>query len=218
VHLRDTRTWRAHRTSLELHNNHWDAIVTVQTPTPEDNATGSWRPNESPPAGLMQFISFAIGEDQYGVDIMSVREIKGWSQVTHLPRQPEYIRGVLNLRGVMVPIIDLRCRFGQGITDAGPMHVVIIVSIDNRLVGLLADRVLDIVSVEVAKIQPVPHLAKAARVTFLAGLVTLETFMIALIDLSNLLTSPAEAETPPAIEAKSTQPAQPQPAELQATA
>src|SRR5690349_1766417 len=69
-------------------------------------------------AAPIQFISFAIANDQYGVDIMSVREIKGWSEITHLPNQPEYVRGVLNLRGVIVPIIDLRCRFGQGLTDA----------------------------------------------------------------------------------------------------
>ncbi len=76
-----------------------------------------------------QFISFAIGDDQYGVDIMAVREIKGWSEITHLPKQPEYVRGVLNLRGVIVPIIDLRCRFGQGVTEATPLHIVIIVQI-----------------------------------------------------------------------------------------
>src|SRR5262249_49039152 len=87
---------------------------------------------------LSQFVSFAIGDDQYGVDIMAVREIKGWSQVTHLPGQPDYMRGVLNLRGVMVPIIDLRCRFGQGMTEATPLHVVIVVQIDGRHVGMLA--------------------------------------------------------------------------------
>ena len=90
-----------------------------------------------------KFISFAIGDDQYGVDIMAVREIKGWSQITRLPRQPDYMRGVLNLRGVMVPIIDLRCRFGQGMTEATPLHVVIVVQIGASHVGLLADRVLD---------------------------------------------------------------------------
>jgi purine-binding chemotaxis protein CheW len=175
-----------------------DGIVTsVQTSPAEENTTGGRRSFDAAPAGVMQFISFAIGNDQYGVDIMSVREIKGWSDATHLPRQPEYIRGVLNLRGVMVPIVDLRCRFGQGKTDASPMHVVIIVSVDNRLVGLLADRVLDIVSVEVAKIQPVPHIAKSARVTFLAGLVTLEDFMIALIDLSNLLSLETNSDSDP---------------------
>ena len=137
--------------------------------------------------GLTQFISFAIGDDQYGVDIMSVREIKGWSEITHLPKQPEYVRGVLNLRGVMVPIIDLRCRFGQGLTNATPIHIVIIVQVGPRQVGLLADRVLDIVSIDAAKIQPVPRIAQASRIAFLSGLVTVENSMIALIDLPNLL-------------------------------
>jgi len=189
-----------------------------QATPPEEQSAASWRPPAAAPAGLEQFISFAIGNDQYGVDIMSVREIKGWSEVTHLPRQPEYIRGVLNLRGVMVPIIDLRCRFGQGKTDAGPMHVVIIVSVDNRLVGLLADRVLDIVTVELANIQPVPQLARTSRVAFLAGLVTLESTMIALIDLANLIAASNEAEGAGAAEAKPVQPTPKQAAPAQAPA
>jgi purine-binding chemotaxis protein CheW len=138
--------------------------------------------------GLSQLISFAIGDDQYGVDIMAVREIKGWSQITHLPRQPDYMRGVLNLRGVMVPIIDLRCRFGQGMTEATPLHVVIVVQIETRHVGMLADRVLDIVSFSPSQIQPVPRVGGETRSDFLAGLMTIETGMIALIDLSHLLT------------------------------
>jgi purine-binding chemotaxis protein CheW len=137
--------------------------------------------------GLTEFISFAIGDDQYGVDIMAVREIKEWSHVTHLPKQPDYVRGVLNLRGVMVPIIDLRCRFGQGVTEATPMHIVIIVQIDGRQVGLMGDRVLDIVSFEASKIQPVPKIAAGSRAGFLSGLITVDGDMIALIDLPNLL-------------------------------
>src|SRR3954463_7634427 len=123
-------------------------------------------------ADLTQFISFAIGDDQYGVDVMAVREIKGWTAIGHLPRQPEYVRGVLNLRGVMVPIIDLRCRFGQGLTDASAMHVVIIVQIGDKVVGLLADRVLDIVSFEASKIQKVPSVGGAEQADFLSGLIT----------------------------------------------
>jgi len=149
-----------------------------------------------------QFISFAIGDDQYGVDIMAVREIKGWSEITHLPKQPDYMRGVLNLRGSIVPIIDLRCRFGQGLTDATALHIVIIVQIGNRPVGLLADRVLDIVSFEGTQIQAVPRIAQSARVDFLSGLVTTdEGFMIALIDLNNLLsTSISEALAGPELD------------------
>ena len=138
-------------------------------------------------ARLAEFISFAIGDDQYGVDIMAVREIKEWSHVTHLPKQPDYVRGVLNLRGVVMPIVDLRCRFGEGLTETTPTHIIIIVQIDERQVGLLADRVLDIVSFETDKIQPVPRTAQGATADFLSGLVTVEGAMIALIDLPSLL-------------------------------
>jgi len=141
---------------------------------------------------LTQFISFAIGDDQYGVDIMAVREIKGWSEVSNLPKQPEYVRGVLNLRGVIVPIIDLRRRFGQGHTEATPSHIVIIVQIGARLIGLLADRVLDIVSLDASKIQPVPRISNSSRIDFLSGLVTVDGALIALIDLQNLLALPGE--------------------------
>ena len=96
-----------------------------------------WRAssNETVASGRVEFISFSIGDDQYGVDIMAVREIKGWTEITHLPKQPDYVRGVLNLRGVMVPIIDLRCRFGQGKTEATALHIVIVVQ-----VGIAAHR------------------------------------------------------------------------------
>jgi purine-binding chemotaxis protein CheW len=161
----------------------------------EWNATEVARPATEPSSSVRaapsQFISFAIGDDQYGVDIMAVREIKGWSEITHLPKQPDYVRGVLNLRGVIVPIVDLRCRFGQGLTEATPLHIVIIVQIGSRLVGLLADRVLDIVSLDASQIQPVPRIARGGRVDFLSGLVTVEGAMIALIDLANLLAQPS---------------------------
>ena len=140
-------------------------------------------------ADLTQFISFAISDEQYGVDIMAVREIKGWSEITHLPKQPDYMRGVLNLRGAMVPIIDLRCRFGQGLTEATPLHVVIVVQIGPRMVGVLADRVLDIISFEASQVQPVPRVTEASRMDFLSGLVMVEGAMVALIDLSHLLTA-----------------------------
>jgi purine-binding chemotaxis protein CheW len=138
-------------------------------------------------AGLAEFISFAIGDDQYGVDIMAVREIKEWSNVTQLPKQPEYVRGVLNLRGVVMPIIDLRCRFGEGLTEAAPTSIIIIVQVDERQVGLLADRVLDIVSFEREKIQPVPRTTQSGSSDFLSGLVTENDTMIALIDLQSLI-------------------------------
>ena len=152
-------------------------------------------PNQQNPISLVaadapsstQFISFAIGDDQYGVDIMAVREIKGWADITHLPKQPEYVRGVLNLRGAIVPIVDLRCRFAQGLTETTPLHIVIIVQIGGRQVGLIGDRVLDIVSVDASQIQKVPRTGHGEQTNFLSGLVTHDGVMIALIDLPNLL-------------------------------
>jgi purine-binding chemotaxis protein CheW len=138
-------------------------------------------------AEATEFISFAVGDEQYGVNIMAVREIKDWSAITQLPNQPDYMRGVLNLRGIMVPIIDLRCRFGQGMTEATPLHIVIVVQIGTRHVGLLADRVLDIVAINRSQIQPIPRVSHDARADFLSGLVTIESGMIALIDLIQLL-------------------------------
>lgn len=140
-----------------------------------------------------ELISFAIGDDHYGVDIMAVREIKNWSGVSALTGQPDYVRGVLNLRGVVVPIIDLRCRFGQGLTDATPTHIVIIVSIRDQLVGLLADRVLDIVPFETARIQPVPHVSSGSSIGLLSGLLPADSGMIALIDLLHLLELPVSS-------------------------
>jgi purine-binding chemotaxis protein CheW len=147
-------------------------------------------------AGHMEIINFAIGDDQYGVDIMSVREIREWSNVTHLPKQPDYMRGVLNLRGVVVPVIDLRCRFGQGLTDCTPTHIIIIVHLEARQVGLLADRVLDILSFDQDEIQPVPAVARSNRARFLSGLVTVEGTMIALVDLMHLLSEEVGTDGP----------------------
>jgi purine-binding chemotaxis protein CheW len=161
----------------------------LQTMTKGPLGQEDWRanPNESLASGRVEFISFSIGDEQYGVDIMAVREIKGWTEITHLPKQPEYVRGVLNLRGVMVPIIDLRCRFGQGKTEATALHVVIVVQVEARLIGLLADRVLDILSFAATQVQPVPQIARSSRIDFLSGLVTIDGTMIALVDLPNLL-------------------------------
>ena len=169
-------------------NNAVASAVSLSGPT---GRIGENAESISEAAGTSEFVSFAIGDDHYGIDIMAVREIKEWSIITRLPKQPDYVRGVLNLRGVMVPVVDLRCRFGQGLTEPTPLHIVVIVQIDERLVGLLVDRVLDIVAFEAGKIQAVPKIAQSSRAGFLAGLVTLDGNLVALIDLPSLLAMPA---------------------------
>ncbi len=136
--------------------------------------------------GTFQYITFTVNKEEYGIDIMSVLEIKGWTETTRLPNQPDYLRGVLNLRGAIVPIIDLRHRFGGGHTEASSINVVIIVSIQGRYIGILVDAVSDILTVSKSDIQEVPNVDGTARENFLSGLVTLNDRMVAILELSQL--------------------------------
>ena len=149
--------------------------------------------------GVAQFITFAIGDDRYGIDIMAVREIKDWTAIRHLPHQPDYVRGICNLRGAFIPIVDLRCRFGQGLTKATPLHVFIIVQIGAQQVGLLADSVSDIVSIERANIKPVPKVDGTRRLGFLSGLATVDDATVGLIELDSILAADAGAHDTPTV-------------------
>lgn len=133
-----------------------------------------------------QFITFTLGAEEYGIDIMVVREIKGWSETTMIPNAPPHVRGVINLRGVIVPIFDLRARFGLGLTVPTSMHVVIIVAAGTRTVGLLVDTVSDIISIEPKAIRPVPDMCVPGEEQYFEGLVAIDTRMVSLVSLSGL--------------------------------
>ena len=135
-----------------------------------------------------QLVVFGLGKEEFGIDISRVREIVRLQNITAIPQSLDFVEGIVNLRGQIVPIVDLRCRFGQGLTETTPLHIVIIVQIGGRQVGLIGDRVLDIVSVDASQIQKVPRTGNAQQTDFLSGLVTHDNVMIALIDLPNLLT------------------------------
>jgi purine-binding chemotaxis protein CheW len=135
---------------------------------------------------LVQFVSFKVDDSEYGIDIMAVREIQGWVSVTTLPNTPEHVRGVLNLRGIIVPIFDLRCRFGNGLTDATPLHVVIIVAVGDRIMGLLVDAVSDILTINTEEILPVPEIEARGDQRFLAGLITVNERMVATLEIEKL--------------------------------
>jgi purine-binding chemotaxis protein CheW len=145
-----------------------------------------------------QFISFAIGDDHYAIDIMAVREIKDWTAIRHLPNQPDYVRGICNLRGAFIPIVDMRCRFGEGLTEPTPFHVFIIVKIGQQQVGLLADRVSDIISIDPANIKEVPDVGQAKSRGFLSGLVNIDDTTIGLINLDSILVATEEEKPEPA--------------------
>lgn len=132
-------------------------------------------------AQSLQVVCFTIGEQTYGIGIEAVREIRAWSATTALPSTPDFVRGVINLRGTIVPILDLRARFGQGQTEPSKAHVVIVVQVGQRLVGMLVDTVSDIVKVAGADVREVPDIGGAAAKECLDGLIAVDEQMIALI-------------------------------------
>jgi purine-binding chemotaxis protein CheW len=130
---------------------------------------------------MRQLVCFTIGDETYGIDIRAVREIRAWSATTVLPNAPDFVRGVINLRGTVVPILDLRARFGRGRTEPTKVHVVIVVAIDSRIVGILVDTVSDIVAVATTEIRPVPEIGGAEMQECLDGLIAQGEQMIALV-------------------------------------
>jgi purine-binding chemotaxis protein CheW len=151
---------------------------------------------DRPAAGenTQQFITFTLGAQEYGIDIMVVREIKGWTDTTMIPNAPAHVRGVINLRGVIVPIFDLRARFGVGLTVPTSMHVVIIVAAGTRTIGLLVDTVSDIISIDPKAIRPIPEMGLPTEDQFLDGLVAIENRMVTLVSLAGLFGKPADSK------------------------
>lgn len=143
---------------------------------------------------LRQLITFELGDQILGVDIMAIREIRAWSPATPLPNVPGYVRGVVNLRGVVLPVIDLRCRLGWGMTDPTSRHVIIVVRIGEQLQGLIVDAVNDIVSVSADEMQALPEMGDADAVRFLEGLATIEHRMILILALDRLIETSGLAE------------------------
>lgn len=139
---------------------------------------------------LQQFLTFTIAGEEYGVDIMTVREIKGWTETTRLPNSPECMRGVMNLRGLIIPIFDLRARFGRGLTQADSSHVIIILAVGERNIGVLVDGVSDILSVSPEEVKPAPALEGVpATEDYITGLISREDRMVVLLRVGQLFDS-----------------------------
>ncbi|WP_226381366.1 chemotaxis protein CheW [Falsiroseomonas ponticola] len=150
--------------------------------------------------GAAQYITCTLDAAEYGIDILSVREIKGWSETTALPHAPAWVRGVINLRGTIVPILDLRARFGLGPTAATAMHVVVIIQTATRMAGLLVDSVSDIITVAPEDVRAVPEIGTGVPERLLAGLIPREGSMVSLVSLDNLINLP-DADLAPGLPA-----------------
>lgn len=142
--------------------------------------------NDSAAEARQQFITFLSGEQEYGANIMTIREIRGWTETTPLPHAPDFVRGVINLRGVVLPVVDLKARLGRGTTEANPKHVIIVVHTGTRTLGLLVDAVSDILTARAGDIQPTPDLARDSQSDFVEGIVVLDQRMVTLLSMERL--------------------------------
>jgi purine-binding chemotaxis protein CheW len=139
-----------------------------------------------------QFLTFFIAGEEYGIDILDVQEIKGWSGVTRIPNTEDYVLGVINLRGTVVPIVDMRKRFGMQGVQFGPTTVVIVIKVRqnnvDRRVGLVVDAVSEVYQLGEQSVQPPPEMGSGARTDFVKGLATVEGKMVILLQVDKLVT------------------------------
>lgn len=141
-----------------------------------------------------QYLSFRIGDDDYAVDILRVQEIRGWEKAREIPDSRDYVKGVLDMRGTIVPIIDLRIRFGQPAPAYSTTTVVIVVAVEKedggrQLVGAVVDSVSDVLDVDTSNMKPPPRMGRGGAQKYLRGMVSLERGMVVLLDLDRLFGS-----------------------------
>ena len=134
-----------------------------------------------------ELIAFRLGGQEFCLDIMSVRDIRGWTPTTPLPHSSSYVKGVINLRGAVLPVVDLADRLGFAPTEPSDRHVIIVTQVGSQTIGLLVDAVSDILTVDAGSIQPTPNVASELACTFMKGLIAMEGRMISLIALDSVL-------------------------------
>lgn len=137
----------------------------------------------------IELLTFQVGGQEYAIDIMSVREIRGWSKATPLPHAPSFVRGVINLRGTVLTIVDLADRLGMGRTDTKERNVIIVVHTGVETVGLLVDAVSDILAVNKSELQPPPEMAADNEQAFVSALMIADERMVRILALSAALPS-----------------------------
>lgn len=137
----------------------------------------------------VEFIAFHLGEQRFCIDIMSVREIRGWIPATPLPHAPDFLRGVINLRGAILPVVDLAARLGFPVSEPTPRHAVIVVQLPGQIVGLLVDAVSDILDIPPGAIQPTPDVASTMAREFVRGVIAADKGMISVLRVERLAPS-----------------------------
>lgn len=148
------------------------------------------QPVDSVSSAQTEYLSFRIGESEYSVEIMSVREIRGWTRTTSLPHAPHFVRGVINLRGTVLPVVDLALRLGLDASEPEERNVIIVVDVGSRVMGLRVDAVSDILAFSDDQMQPPPDMTSKSR--FVRALTILDERMVRILDLEAVLPSNEE--------------------------
>jgi purine-binding chemotaxis protein CheW len=138
----------------------------------------------------MEYLAFTLGKEEYGIDILKVQEIRGYEAVTRIANAPEFIKGVINLRGIIVPVVDMRIKFNLGELTYDQFTVVIILNIGGRVVGMVVDSVSDVTTLTPEQIRPAPEMGTSFSTDFLIGLGTVGERMLILVDIDSLMSSP----------------------------
>jgi purine-binding chemotaxis protein CheW len=136
-----------------------------------------------------EILAFTLGQEEYGIDIQKVQEIRGYDAVTKIANAPNFIKGVINLRGIIVPIVDMRIKFNLGTPTYDQFTVVIILNIGNRVVGMVVDSVSDVITLALDQIKPAPAMGTALNTDYLVGLGTIEERMVIVVDIDKLMSS-----------------------------
>ncbi|MCG5493755.1 chemotaxis protein CheW [Ectothiorhodospira variabilis] len=136
-----------------------------------------------------EYLTFTLGDEEYGIDILNVQEIRGYDAVTKIANSPDYIKGVINMRGVIVPIIDMRLKFHLGQVEYNQFTVVIILNISGRVIGMVVDGVSDVVALKGEQIRPAPEFGAVLDTAYIDGLATLDERMVIVVDIEKLMTS-----------------------------
>ncbi len=144
---------------------------------------------EATVAKTHEFLAFTLGREEYGIDILKVQEIRGYDNVTRIANAPDFIKGVINLRGIIVPIVDMRIKFDLGVPSYDQFTVVIILTIAERVVGMVVDSVSDVTTLATDQIKPAPNMGTALNTDYLIGLGTVDERMLILIDIDRLMSS-----------------------------
>lgn len=138
----------------------------------------------------VEVLSFKLGQEEYGIHILKVQEIRGYDAVTRIANVPDFIKGVVNLRGIIVPIVDMRIKFNLGIPTYDQFTVVIIINIGSKVVGIVVDSVSDVISLRPEQIKPAPEMGTALNAEYLTGLGTIDDRMLILVDIDKLMSAP----------------------------